>query len=199
MPRWGTRSIKEYAAVKDLEVVGLSAGLDVNTALRAYRLRPEVEYAEPDYTVHFLETPNDPLFPKMWNLLNTGQDGGTAGDDIGATLAWNLSTGSESVIVATIDTGVDYTHPDIIPNLFHNPAVCNGVDDGTNGCYGISTIYYTSDVFDDNGHGTHVSGIEGAAGNNRTGGLVEFGMSPPKIKLHMTPRPRHGMCWCQRA
>jgi hypothetical protein len=61
----GTRSIKQYAAVKDLEVVGLPASLDVSTALRAYRLRPEVEYAEPDYTVHFLDTPNDPLFPKM--------------------------------------------------------------------------------------------------------------------------------------
>jgi subtilisin family serine protease len=165
----GASSLKQYAAVKDLEVVGLPASLDVSTALRAYRLRPEVEYAEPDYTVHFLETPNGPLFPKMWNLLNTGQDGGTAGDGIGATLAWTLSTGSQNVIVATIDTGIDYTHPDLIPNLFHNPAVCNGVDDGSNGCYGISTIYYTSDVFDDNGHGTHVSGIEGAAGNNSLG------------------------------
>jgi subtilisin family serine protease len=165
----GTSSIRQYAAVKDLEVVGLPSSLDVGTALRAYRLRPEVEYAEPDYTVHLLETPNDPLFSKMWNLLNTGQDGGTPGDDVGATLAWNLSTGSQSVIVATIDTGIDYTHPDIIPNLFHNTAVCSGVDDGTNGCYGISTVYYTSDVLDDNGHGTHVSGIEGAAGNNSLG------------------------------
>ena len=165
----GARSIKQYATVKDLEVVRLPASADVNTALRAYRLRPEVEYAEPDFTVHLLETPDDPLFPKMWNLLNTGQNGGTAGDDIGVTLAWNLSTGSQSVIVATIDTGVDYTHPDIIPNLFHNTAVCNGLDDGTNGCYGISTASYTSDVLDDNGHGTHVSGIEGAAGNNNLG------------------------------
>jgi subtilisin family serine protease len=105
----------------------------------------------------------------MWNLLNTGQNGGTAGDDVGATLAWNLSTGDHNVVVASIDTGIDYTHPDLIPNLFHNTAVCNGIDDGTNGCYGISTIYYTSDVFDDNGHGTHVSGILGAAGNNNLG------------------------------
>jgi hypothetical protein len=165
----GTRSLKQYAAVTDLEVVGLPATLDVRTALQAYRLRPEVEYAEPDYTLHFLKTPSDPLFPQMWNLLNTGQNGGAAGDDVGATLAWGLSTGSPTVIVATIDTGIDYTHPDIVPNLFHNTDVCNGIDDGTNGCYGISTIYYTSDVFDDNGHGTHVSGIEGAAGNNSLG------------------------------
>src|SRR5271166_162904 len=165
----GTRSIKQYAAVRDLEVVGLPASLDVSTALRAYRLHSEVDYAEPDYTVHLLKTPNDPLFSNMWNLLNTGQDGGTAGDDVGATLAWTLSTGSPNVIIAALDTGIDYTHADIIPNLFHNTAVCNGVNDGTNGCYGISTISYTADVFDDNGHGTHVSGIEGAAGNNGLG------------------------------
>jgi subtilisin family serine protease len=165
----GTRSIKQYVAVKNLEVVGLPANVDINSALRAYRLRPEVEYAEPDYIVHLVKTPSDPLFSQMWNLLNTGQDGGTVGADVAATLAWNLSTGSQNVIVANLDTGIDYTHADIIPNLFHNPEVCNGTDDGTNGCYGISTIYYTSDVFDDNGHGTHVSGIEGAAGNNSLG------------------------------
>ena len=105
----------------------------------------------------------------MWNLLNSGQDGGTAGDDVGATLAWNLSIGDHTVVVATIDSGIDYTHPDLIPNLFHDTAVCNGVNDGTNGCYGISTVYYTASPFDDNGHGTHVSGIIGASGNNGLG------------------------------
>lgn len=165
----GTRSLKQYTAVTDLEAVGLPASLDVRSALRSYRQRPEVEYVEPDYTVHLLNTPDDPLFPQMWNLLNTGQNGGTAGADVGATLAWNLSTGDHNVVIATIDTGIDYTHPDLIPNLFHDTSVCNGTDDGTNGCYGISTVYYTSSTFDDNGHGTHVSGIIGAAGNNNLG------------------------------
>ncbi|HEV3307081.1 MAG TPA: FG-GAP-like repeat-containing protein [Candidatus Sulfotelmatobacter sp.] len=165
----GAHTLRQYTAVRDLEAVGLPLTLDVSAALRYYRLRPEVEYAEPDYTVHLFETPNDPMFSQMWNLLNTGQNGGTVGDDVGATLAWNLATGDHNVIVATIDTGIDYTHPDLIPNLFHNAADCNGVDDGSNGCYGISTVYYTSSVFDDNGHGTHVSGIVGAAGNNSLG------------------------------
>ncbi len=165
----GTHTLRQYTAIRDLELVGLSAAQSVRDVLSAYRQRPEIEYAEPDYIVHFFKSPNDPLFPQMWNLLNTGQNGGTAGDDVGATLAWNLSTGDHNVVVASIDTGIDYTHPDLIPNLFHNTAVCNGIDDGTNGCYGISTIYYTSDVFDDNGHGTHVSGILGAAGNNNLG------------------------------
>jgi hypothetical protein len=165
----GAHTLRQYTAVRDLESVGLPLTLEVSAALRYYRLRPEVEYAEPDYTVHLFETPNDPLFPQMWNLLNTGQGGGTPGDDVGATLAWNLATGDHNLIVATIDTGIDYTHPDLIPNLFHNAADCNGVDDGSNGCYGISAVSYTSSVFDDNGHGTHVSGIIGAAGNNNLG------------------------------
>src|SRR5580704_4534478 len=97
----GARSLKRYTAVRDLEVVVLPASLDIRAALRSYRLRPEVEYAEPDYTVRLLNTPDDPLFPQMWNLLNTGQNGGTAGDDVGATLAWNLSTGDHNVVIAT--------------------------------------------------------------------------------------------------
>ncbi|HWO29326.1 MAG TPA: S8 family peptidase, partial [Candidatus Acidoferrum sp.] len=165
----GARSLKQYTAVRDLEAVAIPASLDIRAALSSYRRRPEVEYAEPDYTVHLSSTPNDPLFPQMWNLLNTGQNGGTPGDDVGATLAWSLSTGNHNVVIATIDTGIDYTHPDLIPNLFHDTSVCNGIDDGTNGCYGISTVYYTSSPFDDNGHGTHVSGIIGAAGNNNLG------------------------------
>jgi subtilisin family serine protease len=165
----GARSLKQYTAVRDLEAVAIPASLDIRAALRSYRRRAEVEYAEPDYTVHLSSTPNDPLFPQMWNLLNTGQNGGTPGDDVGATLAWSLSTGNHNVVIATIDTGIDYTHPDLIPNLFHDTSVCNGIDDGTNGCYGISTVSYTSSPFDDNGHGTHVSGIIGAAGNNNLG------------------------------
>jgi subtilisin family serine protease len=163
------RTVKQYIVVPNLEKVELPSSLDVSTALRAYRGRSEVEYAEPDYTVHLFTTSNDSLFPQMWNLLNTGQNGGIAGDDVAATLAWNLSTGDHNVIVATLDTGIDYTHPDLIPNLFHNTAVCNGVNDNTNGCYGISAVQYTSSTFDDNGHGTHVAGIIGAAGNNNIG------------------------------
>jgi hypothetical protein len=167
--RLGAHTLRSYLAVTNLELVALPAELDVKTALSAYRSNPLVEYAEPDYFVHLLNNPNDPLFPQMWNLLNTGQYGGISGDDIGATLAWNLSTGNQTVVVATLDTGIDYNHPDLIPNLFHDTAVCNGVDDDTNGCYGIAPVYANSNPFDDNGHGTHVAGIIGAAGNNGIG------------------------------
>jgi subtilisin family serine protease len=165
----GTRTLKRFMAVRDLESVSVPKGVDVATALRSYRQRSEVEYAEPDYIVHAFSTPNDPLFSQMWNLHNTGQNGGTSGDDVGATLAWSLSTGNHNLVVAILDSGIDYKHPDLIPNLFHDTSVCNGVNDGSNGCYGISAVSYTSDVFDDVGHGTHVSGTIGAAGNNSLG------------------------------
>src|ERR1051326_8006614 len=60
----GTQILRQYKAVRDLEAVGLPANLDVKAALRSYRQRPEIEYAEPDYTVHLTTTPNDTLFPQ---------------------------------------------------------------------------------------------------------------------------------------
>ena len=89
----GGRTLSQYTAVRNLEAVTVAPGTDISEAIRAYRLRPEVEYAEPDYIVHLWATPGDPLFPQMWNLLNTGQNGGTSGADVGATLAWNLRSG----------------------------------------------------------------------------------------------------------
>jgi subtilisin family serine protease len=191
----GAHTFKQYAAVRNLESIALPATLDVPAALRAYRSRSEVEYAEPDYIVHLFTTPDDPLFPQMWNLLNTGQDGGTSGADIGATLAWNLSTGNHTIVITTLDTGIDYNHPDLIPNLFHNTAVCNGVNDGTNGCYGIAPVNGNSNPLDDNGHGTHVAGIIGAAGNNNLGVVGSTGMcnclpasfwTPTEVATHQT-------------
>lgn len=71
----GGHTLRRYAALRDIEVVSLPRNAGVSEALHAYRQRVEVEYAEPDYIVHSFSTPNDPLFPQMWNLLNTGQTG----------------------------------------------------------------------------------------------------------------------------
>jgi hypothetical protein len=165
----GTHALRQFSAVRSLELVGLPSGLSVQETVQAFRQRPEVEYAEPDYIVHAFAIPNDPMLPQMWNLLNTGQNGGTSGADIGATSAWDLSTGSRNVVVAILDTGIDYDHPDLGANLFHDASVCNGVNDGANGCYGIAPANNNSDPLDDNGHGTHVAGIIGAVGNNGIG------------------------------
>jgi len=164
--------------VEGLQLVQIPAGTPLKRAIAAYRKNPAVEYVEPNYRVKALATPNDPndpLFPQMWGLENTGQSSGTPGADISATKAWSLSTGSSNVVVAVIDTGLDYTHPDLMNNVFRNTADCNnnGVDDDGDGyvddCYGIAPVYGSSDPMDDVGHGTHVAGTIGASGNNGVG------------------------------
>jgi hypothetical protein len=167
--------IKRFSHVRNLEHVKLPRGMSVEQAIRSYRSHPDVLYAEPNYIVETLGVPNDPSFPSQWNLQNTGQNGGTPGADIKAVQAWNITTGSSDVVVAVIDTGVDYNHVDLAGNIWRNDADCNnnGIDDDGNGyiddCYGIDTFNHDSDPMDDNDHGTHVAGIIGAVGNNSLG------------------------------
>jgi subtilisin family serine protease len=131
---------------------------------------------EPDY-IRSIDSviPNDPGFPDLWGLHNTGQDGGTTDIDIDAPEAWDLTTGSGDVVVAIIDTGIDYTHPDLQANIWTNPGETpdNGIDDDGNGwvddIHGINAIVETGDPMDDNAHGTHVAGTIGAESNNSTG------------------------------
>ncbi len=171
---FSSRVVRRFAGIKDLELAALPTGMSVRQAIQAYRQRPEVEYVEPDYIVHAVATPDDPLFPQMWNLLNTGQNGGTSGADIGATSAWNLSTGSQAVVVAVIDTGIDYSHPDLSANVWADPSGFSTTANGVTiscapGVHGFNAITGICDPMDDNGHGTHVSGTIGAAGNNALG------------------------------
>ncbi len=143
---------------------------------------PRVLYAEPNYLLHIAKTPDDPDFDKLWGLQNLGQTGGTNGADVGAMAAWDIATGSQEVIVAIIDTGIDFNHPDLAANIWVNPKECpqgygkctaDGKDDDSNGYvddfYGANTITDNGDIMDDFGHGTHVAGTIGAVGNNGIG------------------------------
>jgi serine protease len=155
--------------------VNLPSALSVDQAVAALRVRSGVAIAQPDYRVEIARTPDDPSFGSLWGLDNTGQGGGTPSADIGAPVAWNTSTGTGHTIVAVIDTGVDYNHPDLAANMWRNSREIpgNGIDDDHNGykddVYGYDFANNDSNPMDDNGHGTHVSGTIGALGNNGIG------------------------------
>ncbi len=171
----GARRAKVFRNLAGLELVKLPRGLSVKEAIDFYQRSPDVLYAEPNYIVRTTNTPNDTRFSEQWALQNVGQSGGTPEADIDASAAWDITTGSSDVIVAVIDSGIDYNHLDLAANMFRNTADCNnnGIDDDGNGfvddCFGIDTANNDSDPLDDNNHGTHVAGIIGAVGNNGAG------------------------------
>lgn len=152
------------------------AGLSVEDAIARFRNDPRIEYIEPNYTVSIASTlPNDPSFPQLWGLNNTGQNGGTPDADIDAPEAWDIATGSSNIVVGVIDTGVDYTHPDLADNIWTNPGETagDGIDNDGNGyiddIHGYDFVNNDGDPMDDHSHGTHVSGTIAGRGNNSTG------------------------------
>lgn len=168
---------KRFAAVLNLEQVKIPIGFSVKDAIAVYMSDPNVLYAEPNYLRHAKGTiPGDPFFNLQWDLRNTGQSvNWTPGADIKATDAWDISRGSDHVIIAFLDTGIDYSHPDLIGNIWINSAEDpnNGIDDDGNGKIddrrGWNFVNNNNDPMDDAGHGTHVAGITGAVGNNNIG------------------------------
>lgn len=170
----GSEKIKDFPSLR-IQHIKLKKGLTVDQAIVLYQADNAVEYAEPNYEVKALNTPDDTYFDNLWGLHNTGQTGGTADADIDAPEAWDIATGSSDVVVAVIDTGVDYNHEDLSANVWINAAEIpgNGIDDDGNGyvddVHGIDACNGDSDPIDDHGHGTHVAGTIGAVGNNGIG------------------------------
>src|SRR3989441_4558242 len=173
----GAHVYKSFRSVEGLQAVRIPPGMRVKDAIEFYRRRPDVLYAEPNWIVDAQVVPSDPSFSSLWGLNNTGQSGGIPDADIDAPEAWDITTGSSDVVVAVIDTGIDYTHPDLSANMFRNELDCNsnGIDDDGNGqvddCFGIDTANNDSDPMDDANpsHGSHVAGTIGAIGNNALG------------------------------
>lgn len=128
----------------------------------------DILYIEEDRKCELLlTTPNDTLFTDQWNLYNTGQFSGTAGVDIGGVRnAWDLTTGSASIIVGVVDTGVQFDHEDLADNMWINPSPTFG---DVNGVRGYNNGSLDGNCGDYYGHGTHVAGIIGAKGNNNQG------------------------------
>ncbi|MBX3382270.1 MAG: S8 family serine peptidase [Phycisphaeraceae bacterium] len=138
-----------------------------------------IDFVEPDYFYSIIATPNDTYYGLLWGLNNTGQtvngDPGTAGADIDANLAWDVTTGSSAVVVGMADSGIRRTHEDLSVNIWSNPGETAGNkrDDDGNGLvddtWGWDFWNNDNDPTDDNGHGTHTAGTVGAAGNNGKG------------------------------
>jgi len=176
---------KEYdGVVEGLAVVNLPGGVSISDALVRFNSSANVLYAEPNYRFRLAAIPSDPNYVNQWGLDNIGQTGGFPDADVDAPEAWDITTGDPNVIVAVMDTGVDYGHPDLAGNMWVNDSEVDGlpgVDDDDNGyvddIYGYD--FAGMDANDPNDgdndpidfwfHGTHVAGTIGAVGDNGIG------------------------------
>jgi len=181
----GASTYKIYSFPDGLKIYHLKLKqktMNVQEAIQEYETSPEVVYATHNYELYALEpvapefSPNDPYFKDQWALENRGQNGGIVDVDIDAPEAWYISCGSNEVIIAIIDTGIQINHPDLASNIWKNPGEIpnNGIDDDGNGyiddIHGWDFKNNDNSVYDGiDYHGTHVAGIIGAVGNNRIG------------------------------
>lgn len=175
-------SARPLATQQALTLMKVARNVDSGQAMATLRRLPDVEYVEPNYIYRASAAiPNDPQFGKTWGLLNGGQPDpqnqkGKPGSDIRVLPMWDQGfVGSRRVVVAVIDTGVDWTHPDLAANLYTNPGEVpgDGIDNDRNGfvddVHGWNFAGKNNNSNDDNSHGTHCSGTIGGVGNNGVG------------------------------
>jgi thermitase len=171
--------IKESIPRLNLMVVRAPANSVMSATIRNISNLPGVVRVEPNYIYRANRLPNDPDLTKLWGMNNEGQkiqgSDGRPGIDIGALAAWDIATGSRDMVVAVIDTGIDFRNPDLKDNIWSNDAEANGqagVDDDNNGyiddVYGWDFANNRANGLDDHGHGSHCAGTIGAKGDNST-------------------------------
>jgi len=171
-------------SVDGLDVIEDEDGKSAADVVAQYRALAEVEYAEAnsEITLDHEDTgakhvhANDEMFSRQWGLANNGANGGKAGADIRAMWAWAVTKGSDQIVVAVIDSGVDYTHPDLVRNIWTRPEIIKAYRDddltsaeGIDDVHGLNLVDDDGDPMDTNGHGTHCAGIIGAEGGNGFG------------------------------
>lgn len=184
--RYGATVLHKFAFPQDIyksfqgEMLQLSlpAGMTTAQAMAAMAQDPRVDYVVPNHVYHLEDGPSAPddLKPELWGLHNTGQNRGTPDADIDAPEAWATTTGNPNgPLIAIIDTGVDYNHPDLARNVWTNPGEVPGdkIDNDGNGVVddvrGYNAFAQTGDPMDGHSHGTHVAGTIAADGNNGEG------------------------------
>ena len=170
-------SKRGYGIVKNLEKLKLKPNQSVSRAVKRLSRLPFVEYAEPDYLVQ--AATNDQYYGLVYAIENTGQSingtTGVADADMDVVEAWSIQTGDPNLIIAVIDEGVQWDHPDLVNNMWRNPGEVagNGIDDDGNGfvddVYGYDFYSNDGDPMDEGGHGTHVAGTICADTNNSIG------------------------------
>ncbi|AWB65018.1 hypothetical protein C2869_00535 [Saccharobesus litoralis] len=160
---------KSFKHLTGMEIYNVPAHLSAKEAAVLMARQPGVESAEPEVIFEVLAIPNDEHFDQLWGLDNQYDT------DINAPEAWDITQGNEQIVIGVIDSGIDYQHEDLAPNVWQNPneIPSNGIDDDGNGyiddIYGIDTYNNDTDPYDDNAHGTHVAGTIAAKANNSIG------------------------------
>ena len=187
-----------FADQGQMLLLKLGKGVSTDQALARMKQDPAVAYAEPNFVYHLenfekpaptsvrVDQPGQPaqpgqfipndLTPELWGMHNTGQKGGKVDADIDAPEAWAIHTGrKDAPLIAVIDTGVDYNHPDLKDNLWTNPGEIagDGIDNDGNGViddvHGFNAFANTGDPLDGHGHGSHCFGTIAGVGDNGLG------------------------------